>query len=364
MILFDRVPAENLRLTDDGYLVGEAKVARTGIQEYLASEMGLKDGDPNRRIRVYRPEDEVFQQDAMKSYAYRPVTVDHPPEMVNADNWRQYSRGQTGAEVARDGETIRVPMVLMDKTAIQDWQDGKRELSMGYTSEIEFSDGETPNGEKYDAIQRNMKMNHLALVARARGGSELRLGDDDKGASKMTDTKLRTVNVDGFSVETTDAGVQAIEKLQKQLSDEQSKLSDAEEAHAEAVAAKDKEIAAKDAEIDDLKKKVMSDEDIDNEVRARADLIGKAKTVNDADYSGKSANDIRKACVVAKLGDKAIEGKSDAYIEARFDSLVEAADSDDPVRKVIRQGDGKTTDAYDEYITHLNTAYQGKKEAH
>lgn len=363
MILFDRVPAENLRLTDDGYLVGEAKVSRTGIQEYLASEMGLEDGDPNRLIRVYRPEDEVFQQDAMKSYAYRPVTVDHPPEMVNADNWRQYSRGQTGAEVARDGETIRVPMVLMDKQAIQEWEDGKRELSMGYTSEIEFSDGVTPDGKKYDAIQRNMKMNHLALVARARGGSQLRLGDDDKGASKMTDT-LRKVNVDGFSVETTDAGAQAIERLQKQLDEHQSKLSDAEQSHKDALAAKDKEIAAKDAEIDDLKKKVMSDEDIDNEVRARADLIGKAKTVNDADYSGKSAADIRKACVVAKLGDKAIEGKSEAYIEARFDSLVEAAESDDPVRQVIRQGDGKTTDAYDEYLTHLNTAYQDKKEAH
>jgi len=176
--LFDKAVVGNVRTTQDGYLVGEAKVARTGIQEYLASEIGLTDRNPNEIIRVFRGEGEVFATDSLASYAYRPVTVDHPGESVTAENWKDYSRGQIGAEVVRDGEYVRVPMILMDQAAIADWKDGKRELSMGYSAEIVMQDGVAPNGEKYDAIQKNLRMNHLALVSRARGGSQLKLGDN------------------------------------------------------------------------------------------------------------------------------------------------------------------------------------------
>ena len=77
--LFDRAEVGNVRTTADGYLVGEAKVARTGIQEYLADELGLTDRAGDEIIRVYRPEGEVFSKDSLASYAFRPVTIDHPP---------------------------------------------------------------------------------------------------------------------------------------------------------------------------------------------------------------------------------------------------------------------------------------------
>jgi len=360
-MLYDTVDASGARLTRDGYLVAEASVARTGIQLYSASELGM-DGDPAKIIRVYRPPEEVFSADAMASYAHRPVTVDHPSMMVDASNWKEYAKGQTGDEVLRDGEYVRVPLMLMDKAAINDWTNGKRELSMGYTMDLQITDGQTPAGEKYDAIQTNLRMNHLALVSRARGGSKLRLGDIQPEDSSMSDVKLTTITVDGLSVETTDAGAQAISKLTHELADARKNLKDEQTNHSEALAAKDKELATKDAEIDNLKSKILTDADLDHRVNDRADLIATAKTVADKDYTGKSDSDIRKMAVAAVLGQSAIDGKSDDYVQARFDILAEDA-GQDPVRKIIKAGDaqsGNTVDqAHSAMVSHLSNAWKG-----
>ncbi|MGL5729314.1 MAG: DUF2213 domain-containing protein, partial [Plesiomonas sp.] len=48
--------------TPEGFLRVPGHVARPGIQQYLASELGL-DGDPNRIVNVYRPPEEVFSTD-------------------------------------------------------------------------------------------------------------------------------------------------------------------------------------------------------------------------------------------------------------------------------------------------------------
>lgn len=157
---------------------------------------------------------------------------------------------------------------------------------------------------------------------------------------------LRTVIVDGLSVQTTDQGAQAIDKLTKQLADAGVNIKSLTDAHTAALALKDGELAKKDAEIDALKAKQLSDADIDKRVTARADLISKAKAIADADYTGKTDADIRKAVVVAKLGDAAVAGKADAYIDARFEILVEDAAKDpagDPFRKHMIQQDASTT---------------------
>ena len=366
-MLYDTVDAKGFRITNDGYLVAEASVARTGIQLYSAGELAM-DGDPNRVVRVYRSPEEVFAADAMASYAHRPVTVDHPTEMIDASNWKQYAKGQTGDEVVRDGEYVRVPLLLMDSQAISDFNAGKRELSMGYTMDLEIRDGKTKDGDSFDAVQTNLRMNHLALVSRARGGSELRLGDRTQEDSPMSDNvKLTTVTVDGLSVETTDAGAQAISKLSQDLADAHKATTDSAEAHITALAAKDKELATKDAEIDALKAKVLTDADLDKKVNDRADLIATAKGIADKDYTGMSANDIRKSAVTAKLGTEAIDGKSEDYIAARFDILAEDS-TQDGVRKVLRDGDQKpkatsVDQAHAEMVSGIGNAWKAKEVA-
>lgn len=375
MILQDSVTASNVRRTADGYLVAEARVARTGIQDYLGTEVdpdnehGLRD---KPIVRVYRPESSVFHQDAMQSYAYRPMTNGHPGgEGVNSRNWKDLAIGQTGGDVVRDGQFVKVPLVLMDAKAIEDYEAGKRELSMGYGAEVVFKDGVTDDGEHYDCYLGPMKMNHLSLEHRARGGADLRIGDKQttppKGGQTMADS-LRTVIVDGLSVQTTDQGAQAIEKLTKQLNDAGVNVKTLTDAHAVALATKDAEIVKITAALDDAKTKILTDAQVDALVKGRADLVALAKSLNDADYTGKSADEIRKAVVVAKFGDAAIAGQPDAYIKARFDILAEDAaknPGNDPVRSHFQAQDGKpngdpANDARAKMLADLNSTQPAK----
>lgn len=376
MFLTDRVSVGAVRRTGDGYLVADAKVARTGIQLYTGAELGRPDLDI---VRVYRPESEVFARDSLASYAHKPATNDHPARMVSADTWKADAIGQIGEEVVRDGDHVRVPLILMDGAAIKDYEAGKREVSMGYSAEIVFADGVTPEGEAYDALQKDIRINHIALVRKGRAGTA-RIGDrrapgaQDRGAnnpptekSTMSNTNTRTVMVDGLSVETTDAGAQAIGKLQTDLEKAKKAFADAENAHTAAIAAKDAQIAKLEAERDDLKGKVLTDAALDARVQARADLLATAKAIHDADYTGKSDAEVRKAVVVAKLGDAAVAGKSEAYLDARFDILVEDAKKD-PVARALRDGTSRVPAndaasaeqaAYQRYLDSFNR----KKEA-
>lgn len=341
----DTATIKGFRDTADGYLVGDVLCARTGCQQYNASELGLPG---NAVVTVYRPESAVFAKDSLATYAGKPVTLNHPPEMVTADNWKQYAAGQVGTDIARDGDFVRVSIAMMDSNTIKAVKDGTREISMGYTTPLEMRDGTAPDGTPYQAVQTGpIRINHLAVVPRARGGEKLRIGDSvhSWGASPLTvsDKKgglmadLRKIMVDGLMVETTDAGAAAIEKLTKALDAAKAEnLSAAEKAKVE----KDKleaEMAAKDAALEKAKKAEMTDAELDKRVAARADLVSKAKLIaKDVNTTGLSDADIRKAAVVAVIGDAAIEGKGAAYIDARFDVLVEDATNanggNDPIK--------------------------------
>lgn len=324
--LYDAVTLSGTRKTADGYLVASAKVARTGIQEYRGYEcdadgsLGLRD---MAVVRVYRPEHEVFADAAMQSYAYRPVTNDHPSEAVSAENWRDLSVGQTGGDIARDGDWVKVPMVLMDAGMIRAVEGGKRQLSMGYTCTLDATPGTTPTGEKYDAVQTGLRMNHLAVVTAARAGADARIGDD-KGAMPITPKEdlmsdtLKPVVLGDKAVQVAAADVAAIDAFKADMTKQ---LADAATALAKADAERDDAIAKRDAAL----ASVPTGAAMDALVIARADLIGKASRIAPAvKTDGLTDADIRKAVVTAKIGDAAT-GKSDAYIDARFDMLCEDA---------------------------------------
>lgn len=358
----------------DGRIVVNARVARGGnVQDYLGPEMGVQDKDV---VRVFRPESEVFDEQSTKTFPHKFITLEHPSGKAD---FSRDAVGWIGDSVMRDGEFIRVPMLIAHGDAIDAVKSGKRELSVGYKTAVDFTPGTSPSGEEYDAIMRDIVVDHVAIVDQARGGTELRIGDWSTAGTKnhpsapeskeeplMSDTKLKTVLVDGLSVETTDAGAQAIDKLQSEVKDARAKLDDTEAKHAEALKAKDTELAKKDAEIDDLKGKQMDEAALDAAVKERGDLIATAKTVADKDYTGKSADEIRKTAVEAKLGSDSVKDKSPEYIEARFDILAEDADAD-PVRKVVRSGanTGDSDKAYDEYVQRTQDAWKGdSKEVH
>lgn len=361
MFLQDRVSISKPRKTEDGYLVAQAKVARTGIQEYLASELGLTDRAPNSVVRLYRPPEEVFSDATMRTFAHRPMTLGHPSKMVDASTWKSVAVGQTGGEVIRDGDYVQVPLVLMDAQAIAQVEAGIREFSMGYTAEIVFQDGQTPDGERYDAIQTQIRNNHLALVDQGRAGHECRIGDKETGSKpktpqekvEMTDN-LHTVVLGDKAVHVAATDAPAVEAFKAAAAQA---LTDAAKVHDAAIAAKDAEIAKKDAEIADLKSQVVDGKQLDALVAARSDLLTKAKSIAAIDYAGMSDAEIRKAAVTAKLGAKVVDGKSDAYIEARFDAELEKAPGTDSTTNTVVDmkalGDAHSK-AYQQMVANLN----------
>ena len=370
MKMTDAATLTGARVTDEGYLVANVRTARIGTQDYLGAELDRPDLE---KVTVYRDESEVFRKASLQTFGLLPVTDDHPADLVTADTARMVSVGTTNEEVLRDGEYLRIGIKLTDAATIRKVQDGKRELSVGYMSDLVWGDGFAPDRTAYQARQTNIVGNHIAIVAAGRAGPLARIGDAEPvtvarwGASPITDEKdaimadaiqTRTVTIDGLSVVTTDAGAQALEKLQGQITDAQTALA----AKDGELAAKDVELAAKDAKIAEMAKATLSDADLDAKVAARADLIGQAKAIaKDVATAGLSDAAIRKAAVVAVLGDAAIAGKSEAYVDARFDILSEDAAKGDPVADAFNQAPAQVTslgDAYAARDTALNDAWK------
>lgn len=360
----DTLTLSKPRRTRDGYLVADVQAARTGIQQYAGADVGLVDREV---VNVYRPPEEVFAQDSMASFAHKPITDDHPPEMVNSKNWITYARGKTGGEVARNGQFIAVPMSVMDEaTAVKIEDQDKRELSAGYTCDLDFTPGTTPTGEAYDVVQRNIRINHIAVVDRGRAGRNCRIGDAKQGTEKMT---LQTITFDGLPFEVNDQGARIIAKVEGQLADARAELDTVKTGHATEIADKDKQLAAKDSEIDKLKAAQVDDAALDALVEERATVVATAKKIADTvDTKGKSIAEIRRAVVAAELGDDRVKDKSDDYVTATFDGLVDAAP--DAVRSAL-MGDGNsprtpvnTNDAdkaYGEMTAGLQDAWKGDK---
>lgn len=379
------VDASGLVLTKDGYLVGDAKIARAGnVQEYYGRELGLTGDDAGKVFGVYRDPDIVFNKDSMRSLAGRPITRNHPSEEVNSRNWKDLAKGSVGGTISRDGEHVVASMAIMDAAAVDELvaNPGARALSAGYTVDIAKEDGTAPDGTPYQYKQTGeLRFNHVAYLPdnNPRAGNT-RIGDkgnpDSNHPAQTTKDEgghmadnLRKVLVDGLQVETTEAGEVAINALKAKVADSADRLTTANDAHAASIAAKDSEIAAKDAEIQKLKESSLTDAALDAKVAARSDLIASAKKVADLDYTGKSEAEIRKLAVAKKFGDAAIADKSDAYVEARFDIAV-ADSAKDPVREAFKDNGRTPTNlndaaaaekaAYDRYLTRND---RKKKEA-
>lgn len=173
MFFADRLSFDSPRKTADGYLLARSRAARSGIYDYLGTEVGRPD---MARVAVYRPESEVFDPAAVASFIGKPITDDHPSVPVTAANWRDYAKGFIGSAL-RDGDFLAFDLALMDGSTIDAIEAGKRELSCGYSSDLSFTPGTAPSGQRYDAVMSQIRGNHLACVAAGRAGSSCRIGD-------------------------------------------------------------------------------------------------------------------------------------------------------------------------------------------
>lgn len=371
-----------VRFIDGGYLSAYPRIARTGIQTYKGDECGKPDME---YVSVFRPEDEVFAPAATHSYTHLPVTNNHPGILVDAKNWGRFAKGDTGDEVLRDGNSVRVPMMLRDHDTIKEFRDGKNQLSVGYTCDLDWTPGVAPDGEKYDAVQRNIKANHLALVVAARGGPTLKLGDGDdavsRGETAMT-AILKNVVIDGVQVEMSDTAAQVVQRAlmqQQTLVDEFKKkfekASEEEENNKEEDAKKDAAIKARDAKIatleQQLKDNAWSPAKLDAEVKVRQIVIDKARALLGKNLitDNRTVEDIRKQVVEFRMGAKA-NGWDANQISSSFDTLTDEVRGGGTVRDAatafsrphfVRDQDPKQT-AYDEYDRDMANAWKGSSQ--
>lgn len=180
---YDSIPLGETYFTPEGYLIDHPILTRVGIFEYKNP-----DGSIRRELRL--PE-EVFAPESLASYKGKPVILTHEAGMIDSDNVQQEQIGTILSEGTQDGDNVRAQIIIHDARKL-DY--GLRELSLGYSLDLEETPGEW-QGQPYDVIQRNIRVNHLALVEKARAGDSARLnidGEDtqaEKGGNTMSKRK-------------------------------------------------------------------------------------------------------------------------------------------------------------------------------
>lgn len=311
MIRFsDSAAIGKTKKTKEGYLIATSRVARTGVQEYLAKELGdaAEGFEPDAVVRVYRHEDQVFAKDTLNSLTRVPVTLNHPSEMVDADNWKDLAVGEVGDAFARDGEWIVVNPMIKDAAALKAAATTHKEISMGYTANIvKARDGLDADFEMID-----IRMNHLALVHKGRAGSQARIGDAANwGACPVTvEDEQMTVELKAVVL-----GDKQVEVKASDAATVAAILAD----HKTAIDGKDAEIVKLTKERDDAQAKVLTDAQI-------ADMVA-AKIKSDAD----------RARVLEILKDEAkVKAMSDDAIAGALAVLGDAGKVDDSARDALK----------------------------
>ena len=303
---FDNV-AFTATKTAEGFIRDTPIVGRTGILVY-------RNADGSER-REYRPPEEAFRADSLASLMGKPITIGHKA-FVTAGNAAQVAPvGSVLSAGRQDGNAIRADIVIynLDTKA--------RELSCGYTLDLDETPGTTPEGEHYDAIQRNIVYNHLAICNRGRAGvARLNMDgeqvideEEQKEDNKMAEmTKIRLDS--GIEYECAPEVKVEIEKMRKDSADakkEADKLQAKYDA-LEAELAKEKEGRKADAE--------KAKANFDEAIKARVELLKVAEAHKVANADSMTDTEIKTAVIKAVRGDAInLDGKSADYIEAAFD---------------------------------------------
>lgn len=160
----------------NGYLmIRDNPISKVGVFPYLGSELGAP--DPDKVYYVYRPQEELSNPDTVASFNLVPFINEHeflgkdgtPPEQKGV-------QGTTGENAHFDYPYLKNNLQVYS-TFLQELIDsGKVELSPSYRCDYDFTPG-VFDGQKYDAIQRNIRGNHLALVDKGRTGPDVAVLD-------------------------------------------------------------------------------------------------------------------------------------------------------------------------------------------
>lgn len=291
--------------TDEGFVRDAPIIGRTGILEYRNVDGSIR--------REYRPPEEAFNVDSLASIRGKPITQLHHGLVTSANYFNSHPVGTVISDGRQDGNNIRADVVIYSL----DTKD--RELSLGYETELEETPGVTPEGEHYDAIQRNIRYNHLAIVPRGRAGNA-RLNMDGNQSIEEVETMSTKIKMDNGIEYEVPAEVKVAYDAMVEKADATKKDLDAMTAKFDSATAEIEKLKA-DAEKQEADFKAKFDEAVKTTIELRS--IAQKHGIEKADEM--SNEEIKKA-VVAKVHPKLnLDGKSAEYIAVAFDL---AKDSD------------------------------------
>lgn len=316
----------------------DATVSKPGVYNYTRADGTI--------VREYLPPEEVIKADSLASLEDATVTHRHPGNMVDPGTWGTVSIGH--ARNARaDGNRAAATLVISRADAQSKIGTELVEVSRGVKVRVDETPGITPEGEHYDAVQRDVVYNHIAVGPRGWGrqGAEVALRLDSNGDElapveqflqdsakdfpmKYTDPKTKIVHefksdseLSDFIAARIDAGNPFAKKGEEDEDEKKKKeKKDAAEAAAKALAAEKARADAAQAKLDAI--------ELANKQAARVALETQGKAVLGAAHKFDSAEtdtQVRLA-VLAKLTPAVkYDGKSDVYVESAFDIALSAA---------------------------------------
>lgn len=338
---YDSVPIRDYHFDDQtGFLyVYRVPIAGAMVQKYVKS-------DGSEEMEAKLPE-EILSDSTVSSANSKPVTDGHHG-LVTKDNSHDLMKGFTASNSHREGNMLYNDITITDPDLISQIKNGsKRELSIGFETQMDPTSG-TYNGTKYDAVQRNIRINHVAVVPKGRAGHEVRLIGDSAEAveqvepseEKGNQMETRVVRADGQNITVAADDVEKITKLDadnsakaKQIADLDAQIKKLQsekaqlqgDADASAKKADEAQAKADSLETDNKKLKDQIDHLKGDAFDERLNLIDKVKSFvgdSDYDYHGKTDRDLKIDAVKAIKGDSIdFKDKSDAYVQAAFDML-------------------------------------------
>ena len=328
------------RFDENGFLVDTPIVARVGVQTYY-----LPDGTERRE---FRPASEVFKPDSLASYQGKPITLGHV--FVNSENAKEVVVGAVSGSAMREDSNVIVPLTVYDKESIEKAKNGiAGELSVGYsTVDVESKgwgsnetgeyklDGEYQSQDeipsdwvRFDALQTEIKVNHVALVYKGRAQVAKLNFDAQQENPYTTDVDINKEDKQEMTIKIKLDGAQEFEVAPEIASHIESLNAKADTAIAERDSLKAK-VDAMPAEIEAAVAKAKADAD------ALAALVAVAAEAG-VKADGLDAKGI-KVAYVKEISGLDVSEKSDAYIDAAFD-IAKESDKMAEVRKATTASD-------------------------
>lgn len=329
--------------TQEGYLQGVVPVTGCGVFPYRnVADDGSWDGTWRQELR--HP-DHVHAKESLDSLRMLPAQIEHVA-MLGPENIDSLKVGHLGEnyQIGDDG-IVRIPIRIDSPRGLSAIDSGKKELSMGYDLDLlPAPAGASYMGKPYTHIQTNIRYNHIAITDKARLGPQMRL--DSADSVEDTDPQppplerpMKKYAIDGIEYEAAPEIVVHIGKITKQAADA---LSDKEQALADLEAEKKDKAKSMDAiqgKLDTaLADKKKAEDTLEEERKAlpakvaqfakdSADIMAVAQAVIPAvDLKKISAMDskaLKVAVIKAKYPEANLDGKSDDYLQSRFDSIKE-----------------------------------------